>query len=267
MKAGTVAIAAGRTLGARDIAVAAAAGTETVSVRRDIRVALLVTGDEVRATGTALDKAQIWDVNAPLLAAAIARPGVVITGTSHIGDDRAELARELGRLSRIADVIVTTGGVSVGEEDHMQAALCQAGGTVEFAGVALKPGKPVSAGRLGQAQWLGLPGNPVSAYVTWTLFGPHLLGCLTGARDAHSSRRHVITNISIDHRPGRCDMRPANLIGFDAMGREVASFGPATHSARVATLAQADGLIMIPAEAETLPKGSLVEFIPFRGAV
>lgn len=264
MRTGDVALAAGQTLGARDIAAAAATGAATVAVRRDIRVALLMTGEEVRSAGTALDKAQIWDVNTPLLAAAIARPGVEIIAIAHAGDNQRHLARELDRLSRISDLIVTTGGVSVGEEDHMPAAVKQAGGRIELAGVAMKPGKPVSAGRVGQALWLGLPGNPVSAFVAWTLFGAHMLGCLMAASRKPPARRHVITEKPIDHKPGRCELRPASLIGFDALGREVVDFGQATHSARVRTLALADGLVMIPAEAEALPKGSLVEFIPFR---
>lgn len=266
MKAGEGALAAGRTLNARDIAAAAAAGAARVTVRRGIRVALLVTGEEVRSAGAQLGEAQIWDVNTPLLVAAVKRPGVEIVDIVHIGDSRPDLARELDRLSRIADVVVTTGGVSVGEEDHMPAAVLQAGGRIEFAGVAMKPGKPVSAGRVGQACWLGLPGNPVSAFVAWTLFGNHLLGALMAATGTQLPRRHVVTNKPIDHTPGRCEMRPANLIGFDALGREVASFGQATHSARVRTLAQADGLVLIPADAEALPGGSLVEYIPFRDA-
>lgn len=264
MKAGEIALAVGQTLGARNIAAAAATGAATVTVCRDIRVALLVTGEEVRSAGADLDVAQIWDVNTPLLASAIARPGVKIVEIGHIGDSRPDLAREIDRLSRIADMIVTTGGVSVGEEDHMPAAVLEARGQIEFAGVAMKPGKPISAGRVGGACWLGLPGNPVSAFVAWTLFGDHLLGCLMSASGVHLPRRHVITEKPINHAPGRCEMRPANLIGFDALGREIASFGQATHSARVRTLAQADGMVMIPAEAEALPEGSLVEYIPFR---
>lgn len=264
MQAGEVALAAGRRLGARDIAAAAATGTPTVTVCRDIRVALLVTGEEVRSAGEALGAAQIWDVNTPLLTAAIERAGVEIVEIAHIGDNRADLVRGIDRLSRIADMIVTTGGVSVGEEDHMPAAILRAGGRVEFAGVAMKPGKPVSAGRVGQALWLGLPGNPVSAFVAWTLFGTHMLGCLMATSDAHPPRRHVITDKPIDHKTGRCEIRPANLIGFDALGREVVSFGRATHSARVRTLAQADGFVMIPAGTDALPKGGLVEYIPLR---
>lgn len=265
MHTGEVALAAGTVLGARDIAAAAATGAAAVVVRRDIRVAILVTGEEVQSAGTALDKAHIWDVNTPLLATAIAGPGVEIVAVAHAGDNPRALSRELDRLSRISDLVVTTGGVSVGEEDHMPAAVEQAGGRIEFAGVAMKPGKPVSAGRLGRALWLGLPGNPVSAYVAWTLFGTRALETLMAAPRTRPARRHVITEKPIDHKPGRCEMRPARLIGFDALGREVASFGQATHSARVRTLALADGLVMIPAEAETLPKGSLVEFIPFGG--
>ena len=263
MMAGEIAVAAGKTLGPRDIAVVAATGAETVPVRRDIRVAILVTGEELETSGGPLKESQIWDVNTPLLTAAIEQPGVAIVDVLHVGDSRPELTRALSRLAGSADVIVTTGGVSVGEEDHMHTAVRAAGGKIEFSGVALKPGKPVSAGRVGHACWLGLPGNPVSAFVTWTLFGTHLLRCLKGAADAGAPRRHVVTDQPVMHKPGRCEMRPATVIGFDASGREVVSFELSTHSARVRTLAKADGLILIPADADTLPAGSLVQFLPF----
>lgn len=263
MLAGEIVIAAGTALGPRDIAVVAAAGAETVPVRRNIRVAIVVTGEELETSGGPLNGSQIWDVNTPLLTAAIARPGVEIVEVLHVGDSLPELTRALSRLASAADVIVTTGGVSVGEEDHVHAAMRAAGGKIEFSGVALKPGKPVSAGRVGHACWLGLPGNPVSAFVTWTLFGTHLLRCLRGTAHAGAPHRHVVTDQPVMHRPGRCEMRPARLLGFDVSGREVVSFEPATHSARVKTLAQADGLILIPADTDTLPAGSLVEFFPF----
>ena len=86
---------------------------------------------------------------------------------------------------------------------------------------------------------------------------------LKGAADAGAPRRHVVTDQPVIHKPGRCEMRPATVISFDASGREVVSFKPATHSARVRTLAQADGLILIPTDADNLPAGSLVEFLPF----
>ncbi|SEK75060.1 molybdopterin molybdochelatase [Roseovarius azorensis] len=263
MIAGTQILATGERLDLREIAACAAAGCARVTVRRPLRVALLVTGDEVRDAGATLGPAQIRDINTPMLRAALSGAGVHLAHVERTADRRYALQACLTALADEVDLIVTTGGVSVGEEDHVKPAVTDAGGRIFFAGVALKPGKPVSFGRLGRAFWLGLPGNPFSAIVTWQLFGLALLRRLCGQTGGAVLRRHVVTGAPIRHRPGRCELRPARLAGFDGMGREVAHFETATHSARVAGLSQADGLIFIPSDADYLPEGSLVEFQPF----
>ncbi len=260
--AGAVELDAGRRLGAREIAACAAAGSGTVPVRPRLRVALLVTGDEVRPSGTTRSDAQIWDVNSPMLSALLTSPAIDLVSSDHSANDRGGLARQLADLAARSDLIVTTGGISVGEEDHVKPALALAGGEVLFSGVAIKPGKPVSFGRLGSCLWLGLPGNPLSAFVTFQVFGTALLRRICGDA-AQPVRRHVVLSDAIRRKAGRCELRPAVIAGFDAHGREVARFDDATHSARVGTLPFADGLIFLPAEADHLPAGALVEFQPF----
>lgn len=254
---------AGRALGPREIAACAAAGAGRVRVRRRLRVGLLVTGDEVRQAGMAREAAQIWDVNTPMLCAALAGPAIGGVTIVHGADDRDALRRQLADLIAHSDLVITTGGISVGEEDHVKPALEGLGAEILFSGVAIKPGKPVSVGSLGRAMWLGLPGNPLSAYVTWQVFGTALVHCLTGQVSAAPPRRHVVTAQDIRRKPGRCELRPAIVAGFDAQGREVVEFEDATHSGRVAQLSRADGLILLPADTDTLPKGALVEFLPF----
>lgn len=254
----------GRRLGPREIAACAAAGAGIVGVRRRLRVALLVTGDEVRRAGGAREAAQIWDVNTPMLTASLASTGVDLVATSHGADSLAGLVRQLGDMAAMADLVITTGGISVGEEDHVKPAFTALGGETLFSGVAIKPGKPVSFGRVGTAYWLGLPGNPVSAFVTWQMFGTALIRALTGEGAGAPVRRHVVTATAIRRKPGRCELRPATLAGFDAHGREIVGLEDATHSARVGLLPLADGLIFLPADIESLPAGALVEFQPFR---
>lgn len=253
----------GQRLGPKEIAACAAAGAGIVHVRRRLRVALLVTGDEVRRAGRARRAAQIWDVNTPMLIASLAAVGVELVASAHGSDIRADLARRLGDMAAKADLVITTGGIAVGEEDHVKPAFVAVGGEVLFSGVAIKPGKPVSIGRIGKTYWLGLPGNPVSAFVTWQVFGMALVRALTGERTGAPTRRHVVTASEIRRKPGRCELRPATLAGFDAHGREIVRFGDATHSARVGLLALVDGLLILPADAECLPAGALVEFQPF----
>jgi len=263
MATGQPVVPAGRHLTARDIAACAAAGAETVQVRRRVRVALLVTGDEVNMPGQPLQNAAIRDVNTPMLCATIAMPAIELVHVETGKDDREILQQQLDELATRVDLVVTTGGISVGEEDHVKPALIDLGVKMVFSGVAMKPGKPVSFGRLGQAYWLGLPGNPLSAFVTWQLFGTVLCRALAGDRTLSSPRRHVVLSRQLDHKYGRCELRLAELSGFDGWGREVVHFDDATHSGRVARLPAAHGVIMIPAEAETLLEGALVEFQPF----
>lgn len=263
MRSGQVVVDAGVRLGPREIAACAAAGAGRVALRRTLRVALLVTGDEVRSPGTGRQEAEIWDVNTPMLCAAMGQADVEIVEVAQVADTRAALERALAVLMGRVDLIVTTGGVSVGEEDHVKPALAALGGVLQFSGVAIKPGKPVSFGALGDTLWLGLPGNPLAAFLTWQVFGTALVQRLTGQRASGPSRRHVVTERAIHRKPGRCELRLATLIGFDDYGREIAVCDTATHSARVGNLCASDGVLLLPAESDHLPEGALIEFLPF----
>jgi molybdopterin molybdotransferase len=263
MAAGVTLLDQGRRLGPRELAVCAAAGAATVRVHRRLRVALLVTGDEVRAAGTTRSGADIWDVNTPMLTAELTRPDIDLVAVKHGLDSIDGLFLQMAEMAASADIVITTGGISVGEEDHVKPVLKAMGGEVIFSGVAIKPGKPVSFGRIRGAAWLGLPGNPLSAFVTWKIFGITLVRQLTGAIDHRTQRRHVVTATAVSRKVGRCELRPARIIGFDGQGREVAAFAAETHSSQVRALPDADGLIFLPADCDVLPAGALVEFQPF----
>ena len=263
MAEGVTVMDKGRRLGPREIAACAVAGAGILRVRRKLRVALLVTGDEVRRAGDERAAAQIWDVNTPMLTASLVAAGVDFVASAQGADSLEGLTRQLDEMAAQADLVITTGGISVGEEDHVKPAFAALGGETLFSGVAIKPGKPVSFGRIGTAFWIGLPGNPVSAFVTWQVFGMALIRCLAGEKTGSPIRRHVVTATAIRRKPGRCELRPATLTGFDAHGRQIVSFEEATHSARVGLLPEADGLMFLPADAESLPAGALIEFQPF----
>lgn len=262
MEQGDVVLPAGQRISARDIAACAAAGRATVTVTRTLRVALLMTGNEIVAQSRDLDPGQIWDVNGPMMTALLDRPGVEVTARAVAEDDAAALTSQISGLAEGADLLITSGGISVGDTDLVKPTLLALGGTIQLSGVAIKPGKPVSLGKLGQTTWLGLPGNPVSAYVIWQVFGTALMDHLSGRRTV-AARRHAVLTDALEHQPGRCELRPAMLAGHDASGREMVRFEDRTHSARVATLVRADGVILIPAEADRMRAGDLVEFLPF----
>ncbi|WP_294623379.1 gephyrin-like molybdotransferase Glp [uncultured Roseovarius sp.] len=263
MQQGQTILSAGCRLGPRQIAASAACGAASLRVRRTLRIALVVTGSEVRAPGRERTEGQIWDVNTPMLQAALAGPELDLILVEHLKDDPDLMTARLAELAKGVDLIVTTGGVSVGDADHVKPALIGLGAEVHFSGVAIKPGKPVSYGSLAGCHWLGLPGNPAAAFVTWQVFGTRLIHALTGQESPRVARRHVVTADAINRKPGRCELRPAKLVGFDDRGREVSSCASASHSARASELASADGLIFLPAESDHLPAGALVEFSAF----
>lgn len=258
---GDTVLAAGTRLSARAIAAASAAGCASLPVRRRIRVAILITGAELETAGDTLQGGQIWDINGPALHAALQARDVDICSLAHCTDNADKIASQLEILSGKTDLVITTGGVSVGDEDHLQTCISAVGGEVIFAGVALKPGKPVSFGRIGGCYWLGLPGNPLSALVTWQLFGIAVLDRLRGVR-AKRKHSYVISAVPIDHKPGRCEIRPATIVGHDPHGRAIVTCGSATHSGRVTNLPLADGLILIPSDISHLPEGAMLDFIP-----
>ena len=179
---GQTVIAKGEPLTPACIGLAAIAGHGTLPVRRRIRVALISTGDELVPPGTDPGDDRLPASNAPMLTALLATMPVEITDMGIIPDDKPTLTNAFDRARRY-DVIVTTGGASVGDHDLVQPALIDAGATIDFWKIAMRPGKPLMAGRLGTAITLGLPGNPVSAFVTATLFLKPLIAYLSGARD------------------------------------------------------------------------------------
>jgi molybdopterin molybdotransferase len=258
-----IVLEAGRVLGARQIAACAAAGSVALTVRRRLRVALLMTGDEVRPVGQDLGFAGIWDVNTPMLQASISSSAVELIAVQFGTDDLLMLRNQLSELARKADIVVTTGGLSVGEEDHVRSALRELGANILFSGVAIKPGKPVSFGHLGQSYWLGLPGNPLASFITWNLFGKALLRGLSGQSYKNTTRRRAALGHELTHLPGRCELRLADLTGHDEFGRDVISCENASHSARVIPLANADGIVIVPADKLHLPRGAILEFQPF----
>ncbi|USI78878.1 gephyrin-like molybdotransferase Glp [Sphingopyxis sp. USTB-05] len=179
--AGDCLLPAGTRLTPGAIAAAAMSGASELAVGRRARVAILTTGDELVQPGRPLTPGQIPDSNGVMLAAMLAGEVEDMVLPHHVRDDRETLAKILKELARRHDVIVTVGGASVGDHDHVRGALDDAGGQLDFWKIAMRPGKPLIAGTLGDAILLGLPGNPSSAFVTATLFLLPLVRHLAGA--------------------------------------------------------------------------------------
>ncbi|MFD2261265.1 gephyrin-like molybdotransferase Glp [Lacibacterium aquatile] len=178
-QAGGTVLQAGRTLTARDVGLAAASGHPWLRVHRRPRVALLATGDEVVRPGDPLAPGQIVSANSYMLAALVRAAGgdPIILGIAR--DEDADV-RRLAAAAKGCDILVTTGGASVGEHDRVQAALGEIGLTLDFWKIAMRPGKPLMIGGLGDMVLIGLPGNPVSAYVCGLLFLAPAIRALQG---------------------------------------------------------------------------------------
>jgi molybdopterin molybdotransferase len=219
-------------------------------------VSVLVTGDEIVPAGAAPGPAQIRNGNGPAIEALARRAGAEVISLGTVPDDRAALDRALaGGLG--ADVLVVSGGVSAGKYDLVEPALLAAGASFLFTGVSIKPGAPLVFGRAGRALVFGLPGNPVSAQVTFELFVGPCLRRMQGARAFHARRVPVALAEPLANRSGRTSHVPARVAVED--GRLVARPVRSQGSGDLAAHARADALVVIEASRVRLEAGDTAE--------
>ena len=262
-EAGAAILSADAIIGSQHIPILAACGFEQITVRRKLRVAILSTGSELVSPGEPLGPTSLRDVNGALLASLLDQPWIAIDDLGIVPDHVHLLAEAMKRASRTADLLITSGGVSGSDADHVAAALDMAGGRGEVLRIAVKPGKPMFSGTLNGMPVLGLPGNPLSALAGAVLFGRDLLRKRAGRPDIHDAARNAVAASPLTRRPGRTEVMPAKLAGHTASGLPRIALMPQRGSARLLPLASASGLAVIPAETETLASGDAVTFIPF----
>ena len=265
-RAGDAGLKAGRAIGVRDVALAAAMNHPWVRVHRKPRIAILATGDEVVMPGEPIGPNQIVSSNGLALAALVAACGGEPIQLG-VAPDRADALQSLTAGARNADLLVTSGGVSVGEHDLVRSALQAKGLALDFWQIAMRPGKPLMFGRIEGTPVLGLPGNPVSSLVCATLFLRPALAKMLGTRDAASQTSKAILGRDLGANDRRQDYLRATL-ATDASGRTVASPFERQDSSMLATLAKADCLIIRAPNAPAARAGDPVEIIPLMdGAV
>jgi len=245
LRRGEQVMAPGTMLGPAAIGVLAGIGYAEVDCAPRPRVALLATGDELVEPGSVLAPGQIWSSNPPALAGQVLRAGAEVERIATVADDAAATRAALGEALGAADVVCVTGGVSIGAHDHVKDAFAQLGVRQDFWRVALQPGKPTWFGVAGDRRTLafGLPGNPVSAMVTFHLFVRPALRALQGA-DPAATRSTAVLDESIDRNEGReqavrCSLRRAGD------GLHAAPTGP-QGSHVLTSMLLADGLALIP---------------------
>jgi len=257
---GAVAIPSGRMVRAQDLALAAALGVTSVSVRRRLRIAVFSTGNELTEPGHPLGPAGIYDSNRALLRVLCGKLGASVTDLGILPDNRSAIADALLKAGA-HDLILTSGGVSTGEEDHVKGAVEDAG-ALTFWRIGIKPGRPVAMGVIGQAAFVGLPGNPVAVFVTFSAIVRPLVAALSGALYEPPLALPVIADFPYRKKPGRREFVRVSL-HRDQTGRVLAKKHPRDGAGVLSSLTETDGLVVLPEEAESLAPGETVGFLSY----
>jgi molybdopterin molybdotransferase len=256
VRAGQAVLRAGTVLEPVELGVAASVGRAELQCARRPRVALVMTGDELTAPGEELAEGRIYGSNLPVLAGAVERAGGEPVAAIRAGDEPAETRRALERALRSADVVCASGGVSVGPHDHVRAALLELGAEERFHGVALRPGRPTWFGVHGRTLVFGLPGNPVSAAVTFQLFVRPALLALQGAEPGPRRAGATLAE-GVERNPRRAQAVRVRLSAGER-GFEATPTGP-QGSHRLTSLLEADALALIGPGRGTVEAGEQVE--------
>jgi molybdopterin molybdotransferase len=252
---GDLALSAGRVLTPADLALAAAVGHGRLEVRKRLRVAVLSTGDEIVEPGAHASEGQIYDANRPMLLSLCAGFGFEMVDMGRAADDRAAVRSALDAAAAKADVILTSGGASAGDEDHMSALLRESGAMKEWR-IALKPGRPLALGLWQGAPVFGLPGNPVAALVCTLIFARPAMRALAGAGWQEAQGFTVPAAFEKRKKPGRREYLRARI--RDGHAEVFKSEG----SGRISGLSWAEGLVELPDGAVHVQPGDPVRYIP-----
>jgi molybdopterin molybdotransferase len=258
---GSAALERGQRLRPQDVALIAAFGLTQVEVRRPIRVAVFSTGDELVSPGDLRGPAQLFDSNRFMLMAMLKRLGCKVSDLGILRDDRAALAQGLKKVAGSHDLILTSGGVSTGEEDHVKAAVEEAGKLVLWR-MAIKPGRPVAMGIIGGAPLIGLPGNPVASFVTFVHVVRPTVLALSGARPEPLMPLPVRAAFAYKKKIGRREYVRANLRKAED-GRLEATKFPREGAGLLSSLVDTDGLVELGEEISQVAPGQMVGFLGY----
>ncbi|MBI2889587.1 MAG: molybdopterin molybdotransferase MoeA [Nitrospirae bacterium] len=258
MKAGTHLVADSEIVTPAVIALAAAAGRERLSIYRKPRITILVTGDELASAGSRPRHGRVRDLNTPLAAAFLKDLGLEPAALIKVRDSEATLVRHLRAASRSSDIVIATGGVSVGDFDYLPRALAQLQAKILFSGVAQKPGKPLTVARLGPALLFGLPGNPVAVFVgLYEYVRPSILKMMgRPATDLSLPLAWARLSKPLEIKPGRAHFLRVSL-DQDADGY-VATVLPGQESYQVSNLVWTDALAVLDGETSRIDEGEVV---------
>ena len=262
---GYAALKAGQRLRPQDVALVAAFGLTRIDVRRRIRVAVFSTGNELVSPGEARAAPQLFDSNRFMLMALLRRLGCEVSDLGIFSDEQASLANALQRVAGQHDLLLTTGGVSTGEEDHVKAAVESAGKLVLWR-MAIKPGRPVAMGVIGGTPFIGLPGNPVASFVTFVHVARPTILALSGARQETLTPMPVRAAFSYRKKVSRREyVRVSLRKGADGM-LEATKF-PREGAGLLSSLADTDGLAELGEDVTQVSPGDTIGFLSYASLV
>jgi molybdopterin molybdotransferase len=256
---GSVVLPAGRRLRAQDVALAGAAGCREVPVRKKLRVGVFSTGDELCEPGADRGNGQIWDANRCLLRALMERMGCETLDCGILRDEPGVIEGRLSAAARDCDLLVTSGGMSVGREDHVRAVIGRRG-TLDIWPLAIKPGRPVGLGDIDACPILALPGNPVAAVAAFAAFGSAVVNALSGAFDEPPPLFALRVNFALQKKAGVRQLLPAH-VRRGSGGASVAVSCDKQGAAVLSTLATADGFMVLAEDCQRVQPGDLVEYL------
>jgi molybdopterin molybdotransferase len=252
---------AGRVLGAADLGVLASLGFAELRVRRRPRVAFFSTGDELRSIGEPLGEGEIYDSNRYSLHALLSEAGVEIYDLGVVCDDRQALSEAFAQASAMADVVITSGGVSVGAADYTKEILGSVG-EMSFWTIAMKPGRPLTFGRIGEALFFGLPGNPVAVMLTFLQFVRPALQYLASGSWPVPLIVPAISRSALKKRPGRFEF-VRGILDYDDQGRLTVGPSGAQGSGVLTSMSRANCLILLDEACAGVAEGETVMVQPF----
>lgn len=261
LAAGSLALTAGRRLRPVDLGLAASLGLTHLTVRRPLTAALFSTGDEVVEPGRPLPPGRLYDANRYALAALLRAQGVVVTDLGILPDSAEAIGAALAAAAPAHDLLVTSGGVSEGDEDHLQGVLARLGRRHLWR-LAIKPGRPVTLGRIGAASFIGLPGNPAAAVVTFVALARPLLQRLAGETPRPPLTLPAEATFAHSKKPGRQEWLRVSLRRAED-GRWLADRFPRAGSGVLSSLSATDGLAPLAEATSELRPGEILRVIPY----
>lgn len=261
IEAGSVVLRQGRRLRAQDVGLAASIGRAALEVRTRLRVALFSTGDEIREVTEELPPGCVYDANRYALAGLLDELGCEVDDLGILQDSVGAVRAALADAAASHDLIMTSGGVSTGEEDHVRAAV-EALGAIHFWRLAIRPGRPLALGQVGRVPFIGLPGNPVAVMVTFMRFARPAILRLAGAADVAPKTFPVRAGFAYRKKVSRREWLRVSL-HTDESGMPYVTKFPRDGAGILSSMVGSDGLLELPEDLAAVEEGATVDFLPF----